>query len=328
MPGAQLWSTPAIDGAIIYSEFGRVWLAVGDPLVADADVGELARRFVAAARQKRRIPAFVPATARFACKGTESGLVAVKIGAAPYFDLQKWAPRGDHAKKVRSGVNQARRAGVHVEAIETIGVKIRKETETLCQSWLKSRRAATRFGWLFVLDPFQHAEQKRFFAARDERGQLVGFLAASPMPAREGWYLEDVLRQPDAPAGTADLLVVEALTRLAACGAKCATLGTSPLAKDGEQVVMSGHRLIERMVHRVALRLERFYNFEGLRRFKSKFVPSWWEGEYVLVPLGMAVPAFVTYAIIRAIVPGGIAQLITRQVARTLRVKRKKKAKA
>src|SRR5689334_9353869 len=31
-PGARLWSTPEIDGAIIYSEFGRVWLAAGDPL--------------------------------------------------------------------------------------------------------------------------------------------------------------------------------------------------------------------------------------------------------------------------------------------------------
>jgi phosphatidylglycerol lysyltransferase len=324
MPGAKTWSTPAIDGAIIYSEFGRVWLAVGDPLAADAEVKELARRFVAAARKKRRIPAFVPATARFALEAVESGLVAVKIGAAPYFDLQKWAPRGDHAKKVRSGVNQARRAGVRVEAIETAGAEIRKETETLCQSWLKSRRAATRFGWLFVLDPFQHAEQKRFFAARDESGLLVGFLAASPMPARDGWYLEDVLRQPDAPAGTADLLVVEALTRLAADGAKCATLGTSPLAREGEQVVVCGHRLIESMVQKVSRRLERFYNFEGLRRFKAKFVPTWWESEYVLVPRGMAVPPLVTYAIIRAIVPGGIAQLITRQVARTLKVKRKK----
>src|SRR2546429_8066745 len=36
-PGALLWSTPDIDGAIIYGEFGRVWLAAGDSLAALGD---------------------------------------------------------------------------------------------------------------------------------------------------------------------------------------------------------------------------------------------------------------------------------------------------
>ena len=321
-PGARLWSSPLINGAIIYSEFGHVWLAVGDPLAKYEEQGELARRFVIAARKKRRIAAFVPTTARFAQEGVKHGLSAVKVGAAPYFDLQTWAPRGDRAKKARSGINQAHRAGIRVEALEAAGEEIRTETAALCQRWLKTRRAAANFGWLFVLDPFQHAELKRFFAARDAQGQLVGFLAASPMPERDGWYLEDVLRLPDAPPGTADLLVVEALTKLAAEGAKVATLGTSPLATDGEEVVASGdHPLSERMLYLAAARLERFYNFEGLRRFKSKFAPSWWESEYVLAPRGVMAPPRVTYAIIRAIVPGGVAQLLTRQLARTLKSK-------
>ena len=325
-PGARLWSTPSLDGAIIYSEFGHVWLAVGDPLAEDAEIAELARRFVAAARKRGRIAAFVPATARFASVALEADLSAVKVGAAPYFDLQTWGPHGDRAKKMRSGINQARRAGVSVEFVETADEEIKRETAALCQRWLETRRTATKLGWLFVLDPFQHAELKKFFAARDHRGRLVGFLAASPIPARDGWYLEDILRLPDAPPGTPDLLVVEALNKLAADGAKTATLGTSPLAKDGEQTVVSGdYPLSERMLYVAAKRLERFYNFEGLRRFKSKFVPSWWESEYVLVPRGVTVPSRVTYAFMRAIVPGGVAHLITRQIARTLKVNRDEK---
>lgn len=326
VPGARLWSSPSIDGAIIYTEFGHVWLAVGDPLAADDEMCELARLFVIAASKKRRIAAFVPTTARFAREGVKSGLSAVKVGAAPYFDLQAWAPRGDSAKKVRSGINQAHRAGISVEAVETVGEGIKEEIATLCQRWLKTRRAATKLEWLFILDPFQHAELKRFFAARDKNRRLVGFLAASPIRAREGWYLEDVLRLPNAPPGTADLLIVEALKRLAAEGAKIATLGTVPLADEGEQVVATGdYPLVERMLHIAASRLERFYNFEGLKRFKSKFAPSWWESEYVLVPRGVMVPPRVTYAIIRAIVPGGIPQLIIRQIARNLNIKRNEK---
>src|SRR5258706_14806614 len=131
---------------------------------------------------------------------------AVKVGASPYFDLQTWNPRGDSGKKIRAGVNQARRAGVAIEVVpEGIDEVLKKETAQLCMHWLGSRRAATTFGWLVALDPFLHSEYKKYFAAR-VNGKLVGFLAASPMPARRGWYLEDVLREPDAPQGTATLL--------------------------------------------------------------------------------------------------------------------------
>jgi len=98
--GAKLWSVPELDGAIIYSEFGRVWLAAGDPLAHEDEACELARRFVIAARRQKKIAAFIPATERFAAQAAAAGLVAVKVGAAPYFDLKTWNPRGDRAKKI------------------------------------------------------------------------------------------------------------------------------------------------------------------------------------------------------------------------------------
>jgi len=321
-PGARLWSTPEIDGAIIYSEFGRVWLACGDPLASHEEMCELARLFVREAKSRRRVVAFVPTTERFAREAESFGFGALKVGAAPYFDLKTWAPRGDRAKKMRAGLNQARRAGVRVEEVTNADENLRRETESLCRRWLDTRRAATSFGWLFLLDPFLHAGHKRFFAARDERGTLVGFLAASPMPSRGGWYMEDVLRAPDAPKGTADLLVVETLHQLAASGARLATLGTAPLAHEGEDAVPAGDfPLVERTLRIAASRLGAFYNFDGLRRFKSKFAPTHWESEYVLGPRGMTIPPRVAYAILRAIAPGGLPQLLTRQVARTLRRK-------
>src|SRR5438094_41588 len=37
-PGAAAWTMPRIDAAIIYGEFGRVWLAAGDPLAKPEDI--------------------------------------------------------------------------------------------------------------------------------------------------------------------------------------------------------------------------------------------------------------------------------------------------
>jgi phosphatidylglycerol lysyltransferase len=318
-PGALLWSTPDIDGAIIYGEFGRVWLAAGDPLTAVDDRAELARRFAAHAKREGRIAAFVPATAEFVRAVTPHTFSAVKMGASPYFDLKTWNPRGDSAKKLRAGVNQARRAGVEIETVtDAIDDSLKKETARLCMHWLDSRRSGTTFGWLVALDPFLHSEYKKYFAARVD-GKLVGFLAASPIPTRKAWYLEDVLREPDAPQGMATLLVVEALARLKAEGAAFATLGTSPLATDGPNDLASEHRMTARALEMAARRLGGFYNFEGLRRFKAKFVPTWWESEYALAPRGVAMSPRVGHAIVRALVPGGLTQLLTRQALRVIR---------
>jgi len=317
-PGALLWSTPDIDGAIIYGEFGRVWLAAGDPLAPLEDMAELARQFASFAKRQGRVVAFVPTSAECARTMAPHNFTAVKVGASPYFDLRTWNPRGDSAKKLRAGVNQARRAGVEVEIVpEGIDESLKRETARLCMHWLDARRAATTFGWLVALDPFLHSEYKKYFAAR-VNGKLVGFLAASPIPARKAWYLEDVLREPQAPSGTATFLVTEALARLKEEGAALATLGTSPLTTDGGDDVPTEHRMTRRILDIASRRLAGFYNFEGLRRFKAKFVPSWWESEYALAQRGVAMPPRVGHAVVRALVPGGLTQLLTRQALRVI----------
>src|SRR6266700_1748915 len=78
-PGALLWSTPDIDGAIVYSEFGRVWLAAGDPLARGEDIAELSRQFAAFAKRRGRAVAFVPASAAFARLVTPHDFTALKV---------------------------------------------------------------------------------------------------------------------------------------------------------------------------------------------------------------------------------------------------------
>lgn len=319
MPGGMTWTMPGIDGAIIYGEFGRVWLGAGDPLARPEDIKALVKGFMTAATRARRIAAFVPATERCAREAVQLGMSAIKIGSAPYFDLEVWQPRGNSAKKMRAGVNQALRSGIRIEAVVSISETLKKETAELCLQWLKTRRAATTFGWLLALDPFLRADRKKLFAARDAGNRLVGLLAASPIPSRDGWYLEDVVRAHDAPKGTADLLVFETLQRLKAEGATMATLGTAPLANEGlDDISTHDHPVIERALRLASKRLGAFYNFEGLRRFKSKFVASRWESEYALVQHGVLVPSRVAHALLRAIVPGGLKQLLARRALRSV----------
>src|SRR5256886_1224170 len=78
-PGALLWSAPDIDGAIIYGEFGRVWLAAGDPLAPPEDMAELARQFASFAKRQGRVVAFVPTSADCARLIAPHNFTAVKV---------------------------------------------------------------------------------------------------------------------------------------------------------------------------------------------------------------------------------------------------------
>ena len=316
-PGIRAWTCPQTGGAVAYNEFGKVWLIPGEPLASADDLTKVTEGFLRRARAEGRVVGFMPATEQFAKCSIGLGLRAVKIGSAPYFDLATWAPRGDRAKKARAGVNQARRAGVCVAEVLAVDEKLVRETACLCKSWLTTRRSAIRFAWLFSVDLFQHKERKKYFTARDPSGKLVGFLAASPIPARDGWYLEDVLRAKDAPNGTSDLLVVEVLDLLKRAGAKLATLGTAPMAMEGQvHPQVRDSAVLSKVTRFIATCFSVFYNFDGLRRFKTKFAPSWWETEYLLISKELTAPPRILRAFVHAIVPVGPTTLLARQINR------------
>ena len=316
-PGIRSWTSADTKGAVAYNEFGKVWLVPGDPLAADEDLATVTAGFLRRARAEDRVVGFMPVTERFAKHSSGLGLRAVKIGSAPYFDLATWAPRGDRAKKARAGVNQARRAGVRVAEVVDVDERFVRETACLFKSWLTTRRSAIKFAWLFSVDVFQHKERKKYFTARDANGKLVGFLVASPIPARNGWYLEDVLRAKNAPNGTNDLLIVEVLELLKRSGAKLATLGTAPMAMEGSvDPEIYDSRLLSKVTRLCATVFSLFYNFGGVRRFKAKFAPSWWESEYALLSRELSAPPRIIRAFVQAIVPAGPTTLVARQVKR------------
>lgn len=318
--GIRLWICAEAEGAVAYNEFGRVWLVPGDPLASVEQLTRVTDLFLQKARTEGRIVGFMPATEQFAKQSRGLGLRAIKIGSTPYFDLDTWAPRGDRAKKARAGVNQARRAGVTVTEVLKVDEQLISETTCLCKSWMTTRRSAIRFEWLFTVDPFQHKETKKYFTARDANGRLVGFLAVSPIPARNGYYLEDVLRSRHAPNGTTDLLVVEVLDSLKRSGAKLATLGTALMATEGvTDPDLNVSPLLSRAAWFMAFCFSIFYNFGGVRRFKAKFAPSWWESEYVLISPNVTAPPRILIAMIHAIVPAGPSYLIARQLSRAWR---------
>ncbi len=280
--GGDVWFLAEPDAAVVYRRLGRVALVTAAPLAAREHWAQATQAFLQFCAEQKLDCVMLPVSSEFAAVAQTCGMGILGVGTSGYFRLADWKPAGDRAKKVRAGVNQARGAGVTVKPFsvkDDLNAPIQAEIEQLCQEWLNSREVDA-LGWLLELNPFKLAEQKRYFLARNTAGQLLGMLTCSPFAARRGWYLEDLLRQPDAPRGVSELLVVEALKHLAAEGAELATLATAPLAGVKPEGQFNG---LARLLQWVYEHGESFYHFKQLHRFKAKFAPSFVDTDYVAI---------------------------------------------
>lgn len=310
--GMQAWYARGIEGAVSYQLVGRVAVVAAAPLAARADLGVVTRQFLDYCAAREWDCLMLPVGAEFAQVAHACGMGLLPIGESGYFRLPAWQPTGDRAKKVRAGVNQARKAGLGVEEYDPVTAPtVRAEIEELCQAWVNTREIDA-LGWLLELAPFRLSEHKRYFLARDAAGRLVGMLTAAPIYARCGWYLEDLIRGPGAGRGVSELLVVEALRRLAATGAKLATLGTSPLAGGA---AATQFKMLARALRFIYHHLDAFYHFKTLHRFKAKFAPSYVEPEYLAI-YPPRVRLRMVRAVIGALEPTGLSGVITSKLRR------------
>lgn len=311
----EVWWSEQPEGAVVFRRIEQVLIVVAAPLAAQEHWRTVTQDFLAYCRRNHLTCLMLPVGEEFAAVARDCGMRLLCVGESGYFKLPDWKPAGDRAKKVRAGVNQARNAGIQVEAYNPEAnspTSIRAEIDALCHLWLETREIDA-LGWLLELSPFKFSEHKRYFLARNSQGQLQGLLACSPIYARQGWYLEDLIRHPEADRGVSELLVVEALKQLSAEGARLATLATSPLA--GVEPV-DDFKLVARVLKLVYRHLDLFYHFHSLHRFKSKFAPSFVEKEYVAVypPQFKLRPIL---ALVKAFEPTGFTGLVRAKLRKT-----------
>lgn len=302
--GSEVWFGQEVESAVVYRKSGRVAVVTAAPLAAQDNLKAATDEFLRYCDATNMDCLMLPIGSHYADIASSCGMARVRIGESGYFSLPTWKPAGDKAKKVRAGVNQARQAGVFVSKLDPekdLDGVTREGIEALCADWIKTREVDA-FSWLLELNPFKLSEYKRYFVARNGEGNVVGFLSCSPIPARKGWYLEDLIRRPEGERGISELLVVEALKHLSAEGAELATLATSPLAgvKDAQEF-----RVITRILHLIYEHFDAFYHFKLLHRFKAKFAPSFNDAEYLAFYPPKVRPRMIRGAI-NVIEPGGL----------------------
>lgn len=263
----------ATDGGLVaYADTGRAWVAAGEPIASAACAARVAEHFVDAAGSHGRRAAF------FATEGILAASPRFRrtlVGEQPVWNPQTWTDTLRGHRSMREQLRRARAKGIVVREIAPAALEreaaLRAALDDVVERWLAARPMA-RMGFLVDARPLRHlAHRLLFVAARD--GVPVALLSLAPVPARNGWLFEHLLREPGAPNGTGELLIDHAMRTLAERGGQWASLGLAPLAGP-----VSGWLRVTRDVSRP------FFNFRGLSAFKRKLRPDAWAPIYLAYP--------------------------------------------
>ena len=290
----HMLSVSGLPGGLALQKVGSVLLMVGEPLAPAWAWDRLVSALLMTTWSERTVPCFGPVNAAFAALLTTRGFTGVRLGSTPYIHLHNWPQSGNSGAAVRHARNRARREDIvfsHIAPGQNASRSPaeqeywRREVLALSAEWQKGHRASRPFHWIFDLQPLAFQEVKHYFEAR-RGGRLIGLIAASPLPGRASWYLEDVLRSGDAPAATGTALVAYALDFFSTAGLSLVTLGGIPLSRMRDLATAEPGAL-EKAVYYLRPLLSRLYSFDGLELFKRRFGPAHWEDEYIALPAGL-----------------------------------------
>lgn len=316
-PGFERWFSQREDGVVGFVTCAGYRVVAGSPICSEARLEEVVTEFEAASRARGLRTCYFAADERLAGRLARRGpLDRVLLGAQPVWDPAKWQGILEHKASLRAQLNRARNKGVKASEWSGDRATDHPRLHRCLEEWLETRGLPPLH---FLVEPetLGRLYDRRVFVA-EQRGDVVGFLVASPVPARNGWLIEQIIRGRAAPNGTAELLVDAAWRALGAEGADYVTLGLSPLSRRSGVEPPGQHLWLRGLLAWVRAHGLRFYNFEGLDAFKAKFVPDRWDPIWAITS-ERRVSLWTLYAIAEAFGKMPPALLLARALRRAVR---------
>lgn len=276
-PWLVLWNDDR-SGFMSLLEGRRVVVSWRSPVAASSDQGTLLARLVdyAESVHKPLIALEVNETTRAA--GTALGMAALWSGHESVVDLRTWSLAGGRRQKMRWARNHAHSLGVRWrEAHPRVSAGDRDALARVEAAW-KDARPERRTTSFLRTDFLELADRRRYFVSEGEEG-VTSFVSCTPVNAR-GWYLQDVVRLPDAPRGSLEGAMALALDTFRDDGYDFASNGPLPFWRPDDG--WSDAHELGAIGRRVFKYFDRQYRFSGINQFRSKIDPDRTDALYVL----------------------------------------------
>ena len=290
---------------LMYARRGRSLVALFDPIGPPAARAELIWQFRDLCDRHHARPVFYQVRAENLPGYIDIGLTALKLGEEALVDLHTFdlASNGKEMKALRYTWNRGQRDGLSLE-LHAPGAAPLDALQGISAAWLAGKQVREKGFSLGRFSP-EYLAHFRVAVVRFE-GRAVAFANLLECQTRAVASLDLMRVLPDAPKSTMEFLMLGLIQQFQGEGYARFSLGMVPLA--GLQT-RKGAPLPLRLGALVFDRGESFYNFQGLRRFKDKFLPQW-EPRYLAVPAGL--DPWVALADTAALIAGGLGGLVRR----------------
>ncbi len=215
----------------------------------------------------------------------DNGYYFFKQGEEAVVDLEEFNMEGSAHRTFRNVVNRFAKDGYVFEVLDPpFTDEFLDRLEPISAEWLgKRKEMGFSVGW-FNRDYLQKAPIA--IVRNQESGGIIAFVSMTLQdPEHIGIDLMRVKKE--VPNSTMDFIFIQLLIHFKEQGFKHFSFGVAPLSKVG--AAPRSHRA-ERIAHFIYEHGQKLYSFEGLRKFKDKFDPTW-EPKYLAYPQLMSLPA-------------------------------------
>jgi phosphatidylglycerol lysyltransferase len=289
---------------IAYGSIRDRLVALGSPCGTDASIDRAILDFRHFADAQDRVPVFYEVLEPDLARYHDHGFDLFKLGELALVPLAEFSLAGKRWEDLRQACNRAVKEKLTFTlANPPFDTALLSDLERISDAWLADK-GGTEKG--FSLGRFERA----YFAwsplglvHRD--GELIAFANVLPPYGADGHASVDLMRHlADAPRSTMDFLFAKVMQWAQEQGYVIFSLGMAPLSRVGDNPYA---RVNERLAALAFQYGNRFYNYQGVRKYKDKFKPEW-VGTYLAYPRGVWVPGLLID--IAALVSGGYRRFL------------------
>ena len=287
---------------IMYQVSGHSWVAMGDPVGSLEACEPLAWTFLENCDVMAVSPVFYQVKPQNLPLYIDLGLNLSKLGEEARVPLDTFSLEGPVRADLRQAHRRASRDGAQFEVVVRADVgAILPQLRAVSDAWLAEKNTAEK---RFSLGFFDERYLQNFDCGVVRRaGAIVAFGNIWRGAANE--LSVDLMRYNGAaPKGVIDYLLIECMLWGKAQGYHWFNLGMAPLSGLEEHALAPAWHKLGRMVQRYG---ESFYPFEGLRKYKEKFLPVW-RPRYLAAPNGLAMAGALLD--VTSLISGGVGKVL------------------
>ncbi len=270
---------------IMYGVKGRNWVAMGEPVGRISERKELIRKFRHLADLWNAWPSFYGVRRQGLGDFIDLGLTVQKIGEMALVPITDYSLDGPSKSRFRQARSRAIREGCSFEVIyPAVGSDDMIAMKAVSDEWLHNRQGKEKGFSLGRFDADVLSRQPIAVIRKDDA--IIAFANLWTTSNQREVSL-DLMRYTDVKINALmEYLFVEVIVWASAQGYQYFNMGLAPLSG------LEANRLAPFMSKLGAMIFKyggKFYSFEGLRAFKSKFDPDW-EPVYLVAPSQMVMP--------------------------------------